>query len=111
MLSYLRVATMAAVLIAPGLCSARPTAGIKLHSVKISLRDDNQQFPGGAAAAVVNNNCVACHSASMVLMQPALPAATWQTEVNKMIRVYKAPVSAADVPAIVTYLSQLQPKG
>jgi mono/diheme cytochrome c family protein len=108
--TYLRVAAMAALLVAPGLCGARPAAGLKLHSVKISLPDDNQKFPGGAAADVVNNNCVTCHSASMVLMQPALPAATWQTEVTKMIKVYRAPVSAADVPGIVAYLSQLKPK-
>jgi hypothetical protein len=45
----------------------------------------------------------------MVLMQPALPAAAWQTEVNKMIKVYKAPIAAADVPAILAYLTQLKP--
>jgi hypothetical protein len=43
----------------------------------------------------------------MVLTQPALPRATWQAEVDKMRGTYKAPVAAADVPAIVDYLANL----
>ncbi|WP_426438747.1 hypothetical protein [Bradyrhizobium genosp. P] len=62
-------------------------------------------FPGGAAADAINNNCLACHSADMVLNQPALPKATWEAEVHKMISAYKAPVGEADVPAIVDYLA------
>jgi hypothetical protein len=33
---------------------------------------------------VVNGNCLACHSAGMVLTQPALSAAQWRAEVEKM---------------------------
>jgi hypothetical protein len=44
----------------------------------------------------------------MVLNQPALPKATWEAEVNKMINAYKAPVAPADVGPIVDYLSHLQ---
>jgi hypothetical protein len=41
----------------------------------------------------------------MALNQPALPRAAWQAEVDKMIKVYKAPVPAADVGAIVDHLA------
>jgi pyruvate dehydrogenase (quinone) len=51
----------------------------------------------------------ACHSADMVLNQPALPKETWAAEVNKMINTYKAPIATEDVDPIVGYLSKLQP--
>ena len=41
----------------------------------------------------------------MILNQPGMPKAAWAAEVNKMRNVYKAPVAAKDVPAIVDYLT------
>ena len=46
----------------------------------------------------------------MVLTQPALSRAAWQAEVDKMRNIYKAPVAAEDVPAIVDYLAGLRNK-
>jgi hypothetical protein len=46
----------------------------------------------------------------MVLNQPALPRDTWEAEVRKMIKVYKAPVDEADVAAIVDYLATIKGK-
>jgi hypothetical protein len=51
---------------------------------------------------------LACHSAGMVLNQPALPKQAWATEVNKMINNYEAPVAPEDVGAIVDYLTALK---
>src|SRR5262249_13461602 len=76
-----------------------------IQSATPDLPADDSQFPGGAMADPINNNCLACHSADMVLNQPALPKATWETEVHKMINAYKAPVEAADVVPIVDYLA------
>lgn len=75
-----------------------------LRSVSIDLPSGDRTFPPGPGADAINNNCLACHSAGMVLNQPAMPRAAWQTEVSKMVNVYKAPVAAEDVPAIVAYL-------
>jgi cytochrome c553 len=75
-----------------------------IKSTTVDLPAGDAMFPGGAAADAINNNCLACHSADMVLNQPALPKATWEAEVHKMINVYRAPVDEADVPAIVDYL-------
>jgi len=58
----------------------------------------------------MNQNCTACHSASMVLAQPALSATQWKAEVEKMRNAYKAPVQEKDVPAIVAYLTALSDK-
>ena len=43
----------------------------------------------------------------MPISQPAVPRSVWQGEVDKMRNFYKAPVAAADVPAIVDYLANL----
>jgi hypothetical protein len=75
----------------------------RLQSVKVDLPQSDQMFTGQGADAI-NNNCLACHSADMVLNQPALTKAAWQAEVNKMIQMYKAPIPAAESAAVVDYL-------
>jgi cytochrome c553 len=82
-------------------------APFELKSVTVNLPDSDTMFSGPGSDAA-NNNCLACHSADMVLNQPALPKAAWETEVKKMMNAYKAPVAPEDVGAIVDYLSALQ---
>ncbi len=82
-------------------------AGITLQSVRVDIPDRGTTFPGAGSDAI-NNNCLVCHSAGMVLNQPALPKAAWQAEVDKMIHVYKAPVAPEDVAAIVDYLAKIK---
>jgi hypothetical protein len=82
----------------------------QINSTTVDLPAGDDLFPGGTAAEAINNNCLACHSADMVLSQPALPRATWEAEVRKMINVYRAPVDEADVPAIVDYLARTKGK-
>ena len=80
--------------------------GVTLRSVAGDFPDSDRRFEG-PGADFVNNNCLACHSAGMVLTQPRLSRAVWQAEVDKMRNTYKAPIEAADVPAIVDYLVTL----
>jgi cytochrome c553 len=82
--------------------------GVTLHSVSVKLPRTDNLFPGGGAADAINNDCLLCHSAGMVLDQANLPRAAWQTEVDKMRDSYKAPFAAADIPAIVDYLVNLK---
>jgi hypothetical protein len=77
-----------------------------LKSVSIDLPTSEIAFPGGATAEAINANCLACHSAGMVLTQHNLSKATWAGVVDKMIHAYKAPVAEKDVPAIVDYLTE-----
>lgn len=86
--------------------SAVSANGVTLRSVSVDNPDSDRTF-AGPGADVVNNNCLACHSAGMVLTQPRLPRAAWQAEVEKMRNTFKAPVDAGDVPAIVDYLASL----
>jgi hypothetical protein len=80
-------------------------AGVTLRSVSVNFPDPGKIFPGAADA--INNNCLACHSAGMVLTQPRLSRVEWQAEVDKMRNAYKAPIADADVSAIVDYLGEL----
>jgi cytochrome c5 len=86
--------------------SAVSVNGVTLRSVSVDNPDSDRTF-AGPGADVVNNNCLACHSAGMVLTQPHLPRAAWQAEVEKMRNTYKALVDAQDIPAIVDYLATL----
>ena len=74
-------------------------------SVTIDLPPDAANFPDGPNVKTVNQDCLACHSAEMVLDQPLLPKATWTAEVTKMRNVYKAPITDADAALIVDYLA------
>ena len=79
---------------------------LALKSTTVDLPSGDSLFPGGTSADAINNNCLACHSADMVLNQPKLPKAAWEAEVKKMIQAYKAPIDEADVPALVDYLAK-----
>jgi cytochrome c553 len=87
---------------------ARAATPSELKPVKIDLPDSDKMFPQGPGSDAINNNCLACHSADMVLNQPELSKQAWAAEVNKMINAYKAPVAPEDVGAIVEYLSRLK---
>lgn len=88
--------------------STAAAAGITLHSVSVDLPASDRMFPGDASAEAINNNCLACHSAGMVLNQPLLSPTVWGQEVSKMRTLYRAPVAEEDVPAIVAYLGKLK---
>jgi hypothetical protein len=80
--------------------------GVTLTSVSAVFPDQARTFPG-PEADVLTNNCLACHSAGMVLTQPRLSRADWQAEVNKMRATFKAPITETDVSAIVNALVNL----
>jgi hypothetical protein len=82
------------------------TAGAKPIAYK--LPDKAVEFRPGPNLDVVKANCTSCHSADYVQTQPRGPKFKkdfWQAEVNKMIKVYGAPIAEADVGKIVDYLT------
>jgi hypothetical protein len=87
---------------------ARAATPLELKSVKVDLPDSDRMFPAGPGSDAINNNCLACHSAGMVLNQPALSKQAWTAEVNKMINNYRAPIDREDVGTIVEYLTALK---
>ena len=69
------------------------------------LPDETAQLrpgPGVEAAAV----CQACHSVDYITTQPPGEGkAFWRAEVQKMIKVYKAPIREDDAAVIANYLA------
>jgi cytochrome c553 len=82
--------------------------GVTLHSVNLNFPRSNNTFPVGAGADAMNNDCLICHSAGMVLDQASLSRAGWQGIVDQMHNDFKAPFATADGPAIVDYLVNLK---
>jgi hypothetical protein len=89
------------------LLAAAPAFAETLSSLNLHLPQDDEEFVG-PGADTVNSACRACHSVEMVLTQPKLSAAVWTAEVNKMRKIFKAPIDDADVAPIVDYLVRLQ---
>ena len=83
---------------------AQAESQLSLKSVSVDLPPGDDMFPNGPGADAINNNCLACHSADMVLNQPALSKAQWEAQVNLMRTAYKAPIDPKDVDAILDYL-------
>jgi mono/diheme cytochrome c family protein len=48
--------------------------------------------------------CGTCHSPRYITMQPPLPAATWEAEVNKMNKTFGAAISEESTKKIILYL-------
>ena len=72
------------------------------------LPEETAAFRPGPNLDIVRNNCTGCHSADYISTQPQGPKYKkdfWQAEVTKMIKVYGAPIDAADVAKIVDYLA------
>lgn len=88
--------------------SVRQAAPIEL------LPDSNYQvsaYPAPAADLIPGDGiqevriyCNTCHSPSYIAMQPALPAATWEAEVNKMNKTFGAAIPDDSTQKIILYL-------
>jgi hypothetical protein len=58
----------------------------------------------GEGRREVQSFCAVCHSTRYITMQPPLPGATWEAEVNKMAKIYGAPIPDAAAKKITAYL-------
>ncbi len=77
--------------------------------VAYKLPEETAAFKPGPNLEIVQTNCTGCHSADYIQIQPRGPKFKrdfWQAEVNKMIKVYGAPINEADISKIVDYLAQ-----
>lgn len=72
--------------------------------VSIDLPQDRVQFKPGPGAQAAQTYCVTCHSAQYVYMQPPLTRAQWEGTVNKMRKVFGAPLPEDQVKTVVDYL-------
>ncbi len=95
------------ILLALAAASTLGLVAVRAVPVVYKLPEETAAFKPGPNLDVVKNNCLGCHSADYVNTQPpnAKKKEFWQAEVTKMIKVYGAPISEADVPKIVEYLA------
>ncbi len=74
----------------------------------ITLPDDPMDLPDLPGRDAVIANCTACHSPSTMLQQPKVNREKWESQVKKMVEIYKAPIDPQAVPAIVDYMVAVQ---
>jgi mono/diheme cytochrome c family protein len=69
--------------------------------------DENRvQLKPGPARDLVLGRCAACHSQDYIVMNSVfLDSKGWETEVNKMVKAYGAPMEPEEAARIVEYLS------
>lgn len=58
----------------------------------------------GEGQALTNSYCQICHSVTYITMQPPLPAAAWEANVNKMVTTYGASIPEDVAKQIIAYL-------
>jgi mono/diheme cytochrome c family protein len=70
-------------------------------------RPDEQPVPIKTAPGhdVVENNCAGCHSLDYLRINSVfLDRKVWQAEVDKMVKIFGAPIESKDAATIVNYL-------
>ena len=81
--------------------AAKAAAG-QVHS--ISLPRYPPEIAEGPNVETYRNDCLTCHTARYVSMQPRFSKTVWQNEVKKMVDAYGAPIPEKDQALIVEYL-------
>ena len=61
-------------------------------------------FPEATGADALRMNCITCHSARYIEMQPDLPRKTWEKIADKMVKNFGAPIPDSTAKKIVDYI-------
>ena len=83
-------------------------SGRPAHAVFFNQRaaEENVPLKAGAGRETVEAYCSACHSLDYPRQNAFfLNRQGWETEVNKMIKAYGAPIQPADAKIIIDYLA------
>lgn len=93
------VLLISAVVVAFGYASAmNDVHSIKLPDIRIELKS-------GEGREKVETVCFICHSLDYITMQPKFLRAQWTATVNKMRKVFGAPIGDEDARIIIDYLT------
>lgn len=84
-----------------------PTTGV--HSIKLPTIETT--LPDGPNKGNLIAACTLCHTHRYILMQPNFPRKTWIAEVEKMKKVYGAPIADDMIPVLVDYLVAIRGNG
>ncbi len=97
----IRLALIVAALASGAALSVAAPKSITLPADGVALRPS--PLPGYAKAQA---DCVSCHSAEYMIMQPPNAGRPyWDAMTKRMKAVFKAPFDDSDIPAIVDYLA------
>jgi len=89
--------------------NSRPAAPIN-DTAATNLNALITELPDKPGYASFKRNCMNCHSARYIQMQPNLPEKTWTAIVTKMQKSFGAPVADSSVQEIVQYLVSIKGK-
>jgi len=80
--------------------SLSPDATYEVSSYPVPTLD----LAPGDGRTEVQIYCNTCHGPRYITMQPPLPSATWEAEVNKMKKAFGADIPEASTRKIINYL-------
>ena len=91
-------------ILAIGLAAA---TGSIADSLRIELPAETATLKPGPGADAANSHCLICHSAEYISTQPRDKSlAFWKAEVEKMKKVYGAPIADDQVDSVAEYLAR-----
>ena len=78
-----------------------------VQATKIELPPEASRLKDAPGVERANAQCMTCHSADYVITQPrGKPLAFWKAEVEKMKKVYGAPIPDDQIDPIAQYLTR-----
>ena len=84
----------------PGSVELLPDSNYQVSAYPVPTLD----LAPGDGLQEVQIYCNTCHGPRYITMQPPLPAATWEAEVNKMNKTFGAAISDDNARKIILYL-------
>ena len=84
-----------------------PVPAVHFAPLNVELPVSSVVFPSGKGSEIANGYCLMCHSAGMVLRQPALSVAEWKAEIRKMQGAFGASIPADQVDGLARYLGSI----
>ncbi len=80
--------------------------------LKIELPADRATLRPGPGSDLASGQCLICHSADYITTQPpGKPLAFWKAEVEKMKKVYGAPIPDDQIDPVAAYLARTYGSG
>lgn len=80
-------------------------SAVRAGEVSITLPTETAVFRPGKGAELAQANCLICHSADYISMQPPMPRKFWDATVKKMKEKFGAPAPDESLVALAAYLT------
>lgn len=108
-MNYKHLIAIITIIMAMACNNSEPAAVVKNDSVT-NLNAIITELPEKPGYASFKRNCMSCHSARYIQMQPNLPEKTWTAIVTKMQKSFGAPLADSSTQEIVQYLVSIKGK-